>query len=88
MPFPILRPRGEQELALVLCAAADLVRWFQLLCLPRAFGIARPKALRWSLFHAPGRLVRSARREIVRILDGWPTADLLLRAYERIALIT
>ena len=86
--FPFSDLEANKNWLFVLCGAADLVRWFQLLCLPGAFGIARPKALRWSLFHAPGRLVRSARREIVRILDGWPTADLLLGAYERIALIT
>jgi hypothetical protein len=32
--------------------------------------------------------VRHARQQIVRILDGWPTADDLLDAYRRIALIT
>jgi len=34
------------------------------------------------------RHVRSARRDVVRILDGWPSADALLDAYTRIALIT
>jgi hypothetical protein len=32
--------------------------------------------------------VRRARQHIVRILDDWPTADTLTRAYQRIALIT
>ena len=41
--------------------AADLVRWFQLLCLDGISAKAQPKALRWGLFQAPGRLVRSAR---------------------------
>jgi hypothetical protein len=31
---------------------------------------------------------KSARRRIVRILDGWPTAEDLLGAYRRIELIT
>jgi hypothetical protein len=35
-----------------------------------------------------GRLVCSARRDIVRILDGWPSAEVLLSAYRRIVLIT
>jgi hypothetical protein len=69
-------------------AAADMVRWFQLICLDGARVKARPKKLRWSVFHEPGRLVRSARRDIVRILDGWPSAETLLSAYRRIVLIT
>jgi hypothetical protein len=56
----------------------DIVRWFQLLCLDGALAGDLPNTLRWSLFHTPGRLVRSARREIVRVLDTWPaTSDLL-----------
>ena len=74
-------------MAIVMCSA-DLVRWFQLLCCDGYWASARPKALRWELFHAPGRLVRSARRQIVRILDGWPSAEALLQAYARIVLLT
>jgi hypothetical protein len=65
--------------------AADLVRWFQLLCLDGFWNKAQPKALRWGFFHAPGRLVCRARRHIVRILDGWPSADALIGSYEKIA---
>jgi len=32
--------------------------------------------------------VRRARRHVVRILDGWPTAPALLDAYQRIAALT
>jgi hypothetical protein len=72
----------------VVLLSADLVRWFQLLCLDACWKSARPKALRWDIFHAPGRLVHCARRRIVRILDGWPSAGALLGAYRRIELIT
>jgi len=75
-------------LLIFVTAAADLVRCFQLLCLDGDLAIARPKTLRSRFFHAPGRLLRSARREIVRILDGWPTGEALLAAYEQIALLT
>jgi hypothetical protein len=68
--------------------AADLVRWFQLLCLDGPWRQARPKALRWGIFHAPARLVHRARRRIVRIIDGWPTAEVILAAYQRIELLT
>jgi Transposase DDE domain group 1 len=86
--FPFSDLEANKTWLFVLAAAADLVRWFQLLCCDGALSLARPKTLRWTFFHAPGRLVRSARREIVRILDGWPTADALRSAYERIALLT
>ena len=86
--FPFSSLEANRTWLFCVTAAADLVRWFQLLCCDGDLAIARPKTLRWSLFHAPGRLVRSARREIVRILDGWPTAEALLSAYERIALLT
>jgi hypothetical protein len=68
--------------------AADLVRWFQLLCCNGPWQDARPKALRWGIFHAPGRLVHRARRRVVRIIDGWPTTEVLLDAYRRIELLT
>ena len=71
----------------IVLLAADLIRWFQLLCLQGSWRSARPKALRWGLFHAPGRLVRRARQVVVRILEHWPHADALLGAYRRIALI-
>lgn len=69
----------------VVCAAATLVRWFQLLCLDGHLVVAEPKTLRWTLWSAPARTVRRARRQIVRILEHWPTAEPLLRAYTRIA---
>jgi hypothetical protein len=86
--FPFSSLEANRNWLFCVTAAADLVRWFQLLCCDGALAIARPKTLRWTIFHAPGRLVRSARREIVRILDGWPSAEALLSAYRRIALLT
>jgi len=52
-----------------------------------ALAVAEPKTLRWTLWHTPARIVRHARRHIVRILDGWPTADDLLDAHHRLRLI-
>ena len=68
--------------------SADLVRWFQMLCLTGDLRGAEPKALRWRLWHAPARLIRSGRQTILRVLDGWPDADALLGAHRRMALIT
>lgn len=70
-------------LALV-CWAADLVRWFQLLCLPGALAKATPKTLRWRVFHAPARAVHRGGRLILRLLDDWPDTGALLAAHQAI----
>ena len=85
--FPFADLEANRAWLAVVCFADALVRWFQLLCLDGALAVAEPKALRWTLWHTPARLVRSARRRVVRILDGWPTAEELLGAYRRIALL-
>ena len=71
----------------VVCMADGLIRWFQQLCLAGPLAAAEPKTLRWALWHTPARIVRRARTQIVRVLDGWPTATVLLDAYQRIDLI-
>jgi hypothetical protein len=86
--FPFVDIDANRAWLAVVCFADSLVRWFQLLCLTGALAVAEPKTLRWTLWHTPARLVRRARRHVVRILDGWPTADELLAAYQRLALIT
>ncbi|MGI8899675.1 MAG: hypothetical protein ACR2HA_01880, partial [Nocardioides sp.] len=64
------------------------VRWFQQLCLTGALALAEPKTLRWGLWHAPARIVRRARRRVVRVLDGWQSTAPLLDASGRIAAFT
>jgi hypothetical protein len=64
------------------------VRWFQLLWLSGQLARAEPKTPRWRLWHAPARLIRHARRDIVRILDGWPDAPAIVAAHARIAALT
>ena len=86
--FPFVDIDANRAWLAVVSFADALVRWFQLLCLTGYLAVAEPKTLRWSLWHTPARLVHRARRHIVRILDGWPTADELLAAYQRITLIT
>lgn len=70
-----------------MCFAGALVRWFQLLRLAGPLAAAQPKRLRWQLWHTPARLVRTAGRYVVRILDGWPSEQALLAAYQKIPLI-
>jgi hypothetical protein len=88
MRFPFASFEANTNWLMTVAMAADLVRWFQLLCFDGSWSDARPKALRWGIFHAPGRLVHRARQRIVRIIDGWPTTQVLLDAYQRIDLIT
>lgn len=86
--FPFVDLDANRARLAIVAFAADLVRWFQLDCLPAPYTRAAPKTLRWLLWHTPARLVRHARDQIVRILDDWPTADVLLHAYQRVALLT
>ncbi len=86
--FPFASFEANTNWLMTVTLAADLVRWFQLLCLDGSWSDARPKALRWGIFHAPGRLVHRARQRVVRIIEGWPTTQMLLDAYQRIDLIT
>lgn len=86
LPFTSLA--ANQAWLQVVCWAADLVRWFQLLCLTGPLAGAQPKRLRWQVWHTPARIVRSARQDIVRILDGWPTAKELVAAYRAVAALT
>jgi hypothetical protein len=86
--FPFTDIDANRAWLATVCFADALVRWFQLLCLTGHLAVAEPKTLRWALWHTAARIVRRARRHIVRILDGWPSADDLLAAYRRIDLIT
>lgn len=72
----------------LLCVGADLVRWFQLLCLSGALTVAEPKGLRYRFWDGPGRVIRSARQTIVRVLSGWPDSAAILTAYRRLAAVT
>ena len=85
--FPFTDLDANRAWLALVCFAADLVRWFQLLCLRGPLATAEPKTLRWQLWHTPARVVRHARQTIVRILDDWPNADTLLAAYHRVARI-
>jgi Transposase DDE domain group 1 len=88
MRFPFMSFEANANWLMLVAMSADLVRWFQLLCFSGTWKDARPKALRWGIFHAPGRLVHRARQRIVRIIDWWPTTPVLLDAYQRIELIS
>ena len=85
LSFPFTDIEANRNWMATVLMAADLLRWFQLLCLDGYWGKARPKALRWGFLHAPARLIHTAGRLVVRILDGWPSADAIIGAYQRMA---
>lgn len=85
--FPFVDLDANRAWLGLVCFADSLVRWFQLLCLTGPLAVAEPKRLRWNLWHTPARIVRKAGQRVVRILDGWPTAEELLDAYQRLDLI-
>jgi hypothetical protein len=70
-------------LVLVLIAG-DLLAWMKGLCLRGELARAEPKRLRYTLLHAAGVLVRSARRSTLRVAQGWPWADDLVAAFTRL----
>lgn len=86
--FPFTGFEANQAWLQVVAWAADLVSWFQLLCLHGPLAQARPKRLRWQLWHTPARIISSGRRDIVRIIDGWPNTRDILAAYQQIAALT
>ena len=85
--FPFTNLDANRAWMQLVCLGADLVRWFQHLCCHGELATAEPKRLRWSLWHTPARIVRRAGRDVIRILDGWPTTSDLLDAHQRITTI-
>jgi hypothetical protein len=80
LPFDLLR-RNAVWRELVL-AAQDLTCWTQTLLLDGA--LAEPKALRYRLLHLAARVVRHARRMILRLQRSWPWVLALARAFARL----
>lgn len=85
--FPFSDLDANRAWMQLVCLAADLVRWFQHLCCTGELATAEPKRMRWSLWHTPARIVRRAGRDVMRIIDGWPTTGDLLDAHQRITAI-
>ena len=86
--FPFTNLDANRAWLALVGMAADLVRWFQLLCCTGPLAKAEPKRMRWSFWHTPARVVRRAGTDTIRIIDGWPTTTDLLAAYEHVAALT
>jgi hypothetical protein len=82
LPFDRWR-RNAVWLELVLMAQ-DLTGWTQALLLAGPLAVAEPKTLRYRLLHVAARIVRHARRIILRLQDSWPWAAELACAFARL----
>ena len=82
LPFDLMR-RNAVWLELVL-AAQDLTCWTQALLLDGPLAVAEPKTLRYRLLHVAARIVRHARRTILRLQASWPWAVELAQAFTRL----
>jgi hypothetical protein len=82
LPFDRWR-RNAVWLELVLCAQ-DLLCWTQALLLDGQLAVAEPKTLRYRLLHVAARVVRHARRTILRLQSRWPWAAQLALAFVRL----
>jgi hypothetical protein len=69
---------------LIVLIAQDLQAWTQELCLTGELARAEPKRLRYCLWHAAGRLVRTGRRRILRLDAAWPWATELADTFKRL----
>jgi hypothetical protein len=85
MPFRSFAA-NEVWLELVL-AGADLLAWLRVGCFDGGLSRAEPKTLRYRLLHVAARIVRRARKVILRLPAHWPWAAELFRAYRRLALL-
>jgi hypothetical protein len=74
---------NDAWLSLVM-TAQTLVCWAQALLLDGDCKLAEPKTLRFRLWHVAGRIVRHARRLIVRLDRAWPWATDLVAAFARL----
>ncbi len=82
LPFDRWR-RNAVWLELVLMAQ-DLTGWTQALLLAGPLAVAEPKTLRYRLLHVAARVVRHARRRILRLQGSWPWAAELAGAFARL----
>jgi hypothetical protein len=82
LPFDRWR-RNAVWLELVL-AAQDLLCWAQALLLDGPLATAEPKTLRYRLLHVAARVVRHARRVVLRLQRSWPWAVQLASAFTRL----
>jgi hypothetical protein len=82
--LPFDRLGGNAIWLELVLAAQDLCCWTQTLLPDGDLAIAEPKTLRYRLLHPTGRIVRHARRTILRRQRSWPWTAALARAFTRL----
>jgi hypothetical protein len=68
----------------ITALAADLLAWCARLALPASAATYEPKRLRLRILAVAGRIVRTARRRILKIDPTWPWADQIMTAHARL----
>ncbi len=82
LPFtPFAANAAWLENILVACLLLAAAR---VLLLEGELASAEPRRLRYTLLHSAARIVRRARRTILRLPTGWPWTPQLLVAYQRL----
>jgi hypothetical protein len=76
--------RAPERSAAAKPPTQDLTCWTQALLLDGDLALAEPKTLRYRLLHVAARLVRHARRRILRLQRSWPWAAELAQAFTRL----
>lgn len=80
---------AQNQIWLEICAlATDLIAWTQRLACTGWAAVAEPKRLRLRLFAVAGHLVRTARRNTLKIPETWPWADIITHAHHRLATLS
>ncbi|MET8332092.1 transposase [Streptomyces sp. NPDC005181] len=64
--------------------AVDLTAWLQQLALDGEESRAEPDTVRLRILDIPARLVRGARRRILKLADDWPWSSAVANAYTRV----
>jgi hypothetical protein len=82
MPFAAFE--HNQAWLEVSLIAQGILRWSALLCLEGELALAEPKRIRQRLLHVAARLVRSARRQTLRLPRSWPWTQALVAAFARL----
>ena len=69
----------------IAALAQDLLAWTARLALPTPAAIYEPKRLRLRILAVAGRIVRTARRRLLKIDPVWPWAEVITTAHARLA---
>ena len=85
--FPFRSFAANQVWLELVLAAQDLLVFYQRLCLEGEASEWEPKKLRYRLLHTVGRMIRTGRRQILRLQRNWPWTALLLGAFRRLRLL-